>query len=182
METRTKTITAAVKCPDPADDSRTGQLSLVVATLGAIDKHDEVVQAGSIGRQDVVISPFQHGVWRGGVPIGKGVLYEQGGLVQFDGTLNMELSTARDNWSAIAFAKELTEVSFGFRVLRHSFGQQEGRPVVFLHEIKAYEVSPVMLGAGVGTGVTAIKSADAVPTAEIVLHTPASIELLAKEF
>jgi hypothetical protein len=45
-------------------------------------------------------------------------------------------------------------------VLERSEGEFEGEQVQFLRRLKVHEVSPVMLGAGIGTRTTAIKAKD----------------------
>ena len=152
--------TTVLKCPDPESEGREGALSMVVATIGAVDKHGDVFVEGSVGRQDVLISQFQHSIWSGGLPIGKGVMYESGNQILCEAQLNMELEIARNTYSAIKFAQELIEVSTGFKLLKYSFGQQDGQTVCYLEQVKAHEASPVIVGAGVGTGVVAMKSAE----------------------
>ena len=148
------------KCILPEADHAEGRISLVVATLGAVDRHNDVIVAGSVGQQPVLISPLNHGIWAPGqVSVGHGILYEADGLVKFDGQYNLDIPTGVENWSAINDAPELHEVSFGLRPIKYTFGEIDGQHCCFLHEIKAYEVSPCIVGAGVGTGVLSIKSA-----------------------
>jgi hypothetical protein len=52
----------------------------------------------------------------------------------------------------------LQEWSYSFDILDASFGEFEGKQVRFLRKLKVHEVSPVMLGAGIGTHTRAIKS------------------------
>ena len=166
--------TAAIKCPDPDDDSRLGQIQFVVATLDAVDKQGDVFLPGSVGRQDVLISQFQHAIWMGAVPIGKGVVYEQGGQVLCDAQLNMELSQAREVWSAIAFAPELIEASIGFQPTKYGWGERDGQRVCLFEKTHFWEASPVIVGAGVDTGVNHIKAAGAEP---VPLSTPAALNI-----
>ena len=146
-----------VKCPDPVDDSRTGEIELVVAAIGTPDRTDDIFVKGSVGRQPVMISGWHHSVWSGATPIGAGEVYEEGDQLKFKGKLNMELAAARDVWSSIDFARGATEVSIGFRIVKASYGEQNGRFVRYLEDVHAGEVSPVVLGAGAKTGVAALK-------------------------
>jgi hypothetical protein len=50
------------------------------------------------------------------------------------------------------------EWSYGFDIVESEKGEQEGRDVQFLKQIKIHEFSPVILGAGMGTGTMSMKS------------------------
>ena len=52
------------------------------------------------------------------------------------------------------------EWSYGYDVLDADQQQREGRPVQVLKKLKVDEISPVVRGAGVGTGTISIKSAE----------------------
>ena len=177
------------KCILPDADQAEGRISLAVATLGVVDKHGDVIVAGSVGQQPVLISPMNHGIWQPGqVSVGHGTLYEADGMLKFDGQYNLHIPTGVENWSAVNDAPELHEVSFGFRVADYSFGEVDGVPCCFLREIKAWEVTPCVAGAGVGTGVLSIKSA-APPAVEqpvlpmgAVINAMLAVRRINKEF
>lgn len=141
--------------------SAEGTLSLVVATLGVLDKDGDIIAHGSVGEQECLLSQFQHSIWNGAIPIGRGKVYEDGDLLKWDGNFFMQLADACNTWQAIAAAKDLLEVSFGFSVLRRSWVDPPtggGFSVRQLDELKVWECSPVVAGAGIGTGIEAIKS------------------------
>ena len=164
MEMFVKTAPLALKCPDPDSPDRTGEISMTVATLDVLDRDYEIIASGSVGSQQVLISQWQHGLSRGELPIGRGTLYEADGLLKFDGQLNMELQAARDTWAALEPVADLVEVSFGFISKQRDFVQQEGAMAAIRHlSIDAKEVSPVIVGAGIGTGITGIKAHQPVP-------------------
>jgi hypothetical protein len=52
----------------------------------------------------------------------------------------------------------LQEFSYGYDPVKFSFGEFEGMKVRFLEELKVHEVSPVLVGAGVGTRLLTAKS------------------------
>ena len=153
-----------LKCPDPDDKSRVGQMTMTIATLDVVDRHWDVIRPGALGGKQVVhLSPFQHALWDGGhVPIGAAVMYESGDKLMADAEFNMELAQARETWSAISFAlksaPDLLECSFGFRVDKCSYGEWKGEYVRFLEAYTAKEVCPVLFGAGIDTGIAELKS------------------------
>ena len=87
----------AFRCPDPENEGREGYIRLKVGDVDKIDANGDILRAGSVGRQKVLISPYQHGVWRGAIPIGRGVIYEKDKEILFDGNLNMELGERPGN-------------------------------------------------------------------------------------
>src|SRR5690606_30998985 len=54
---------------------------------------------------------------------------------------------------------DLGQWSYGFDIVKHSFGEFEGRQVRFLERVKVHEVSPVLVGAGVGVRTLVAKAA-----------------------
>ena len=180
-----QTKSLLLKCPDLSDAE--GRVSLKVATLGVIDRDGDVIVAGAVGRKEVLLGPFQHRIMQGAPPIGRGVLYEQDGELRFDGQFNLEMTSAQETFSAMRFAPELTEVSFGFYTVKQSPGMVGTTPANFLEELDPFEVSPVLRGAGIGTGVRDIKSAEepapavALPSADIIVAQMA-LSRLPKEF
>jgi hypothetical protein len=133
----------------------------VVATLGKIDADGDVTVPGFFGRQDVQVVPVHD--WNH-VPIGKGVVYEQGDQAIADMQLNLGIPQARAWWEAFKFDLQhppaLQQFSYGYTVKDGgSFeGHFGGRKVRFLQPLPngspgvvVHEAGPVMLGAGVDT-------------------------------
>lgn len=170
-----KALTAQLKCPDPESEGRDGRISMVVGNIGIPDPQGDMFMPGSIGRQNVLISPWQHGVWRGAIPIGKGVIYEDGDKIQFEGQFNMELEDARNTFSAIAFAPELIEASIGFLRQVTQRKTYEGKSVNGLVKVLAKEVTMAIAGVQPGTHVTALK-AEEEPPPEAAQEVPAEPE------
>lgn len=143
---------------------RDGSGTLVVATLNTIDLDGDVTLAGFFGRQTVALVPAHDHTH---VPLGKGRLYEVGNEALVDFKFNLKVAPARDWFEAIRFDYEnppaLQQYSYGYRVLAGGSrrGEFNGRPVQFLQPLAdgrpgvlVHEVSPVMIGAGIGTRTT----------------------------
>ena len=148
------------KCPNSecGCDGK-GFLKATFATLGVVDKDGDVVHKGAIGKQDVLISAYQHKSWDGALPVGKGRVYEKGDLAIFEGHFNMELQSGHDHYTALKFAPELAQFSWGFNTTKHDYEKtDDGWLIMNIRETKIFEVSPVLVGAGVGTGVMEMKS------------------------
>jgi len=152
MEIKTN-IGARVKQLDEA-----GSGIAIIATLGVIDSDGDVTLPGAFGAQAAKMVPahdWQH------VPLGKADIREEGNEVLAAFRLNLEIESARDWHSALkndlANGPPLQEWSYGFSIVDASFGEHEGQEVRFLKKVDVHEISPVMLGAGVGTRTVAVK-------------------------
>lgn len=141
--------------------SERGEGLVVVATLGVKDKDNDVTLPGFFGRQDVQMVPSHQ--W-GHVPLGKGVLSEQGDEALYEFAMNLKVPAAADWYEAMKFdldhAPSLQEYSYAFSLREGGwrFGEWEGQQVRFLQPAagggpgaQVHEVSPVLRGAGEGT-------------------------------
>ena len=133
-------------------------LTPLFARLNEQDKYGEVLVPGAIGIQEVFISPFEHGLWGGELPIGIGETYETDEYVGVKGKFNLEMTNGKDTYECVKMSGLLQEWSYGF------FPVYEKRMFagsMVPHIVKAYvkEVSPVFMGAGNETMTLCVKSA-----------------------
>ena len=147
-------------------DAAKGLVSAVFATLDVVDKDGDVTVKGAFENgAKVAISNFGHKIWEGAPPVGKGVIREVGNEAVFEGQFFMNTTHGRDAFETVkALAEDDgpgTEWSYGFDVQDSepaqkgsSYGDKHRRT---LKRMKVHEVSPVLIGAGVGTRVTGIK-------------------------
>ena len=91
--------------------------------------------------------------------MGKGVIHADDEKAWVDGSFFMDTQSGLETYKTVKNLGELQEWSYGFDVLKNSFGKFEEKDVQFLESLDVFEVSPVLLGAGIGTQTTAIKSA-----------------------
>jgi HK97 family phage prohead protease len=159
METQTperKAITFELK----ADDAE-GSFTARIATLGVIDKDDDIIQPGAFpAAKDVVVSSFQHTSWQGALPIGMASLAENGQEAIATGRLFLDTTGGSDAHKFLKQAGNLVEWSFGFKVDEWTMAEVLGKRVRHIMKLEPYEVSPVLVGAGINTGTLAIKGAD----------------------
>jgi hypothetical protein len=152
--------------------SETGQITLAFAQLNVIDKDGDVTLPGAIPAKQVPMSAYGHTSWDGALPVGRGGISEANGWGVFDGQFLMDTTHGRDAYLTVKAMAELQEYSYGYRPAEFSFGEQDGKQVRFLKSLDIFEVSPVLVGAGVGTHTLAIKSGgpdDGLPYAEHVV-------------
>lgn len=137
-------------------DGENGQFTAVFATLNVIDHDDDVTLPGAFDDQDVLIEPWNHG-WD--LPVGKGMIHEEGEEAIVDGRFFLEIPEAKNHYVVAKELSEKQEWSYTFRVLEWKQGEFEGRKVRFLEKMEVIGVSQVSKGAGINTRTTDIKSA-----------------------
>lgn len=136
-------------------DGDAGKVIAAFSKLNVIDLDGDVTLAGAFGAQDVRIAQWGHN-W-GDLPVGRGKVYEQGNEALLDGSFFLDTDHGRNTFQTVKGLADLQEWSYGFDVEEYSIGEFEGQTVRFLRKLKVHEVSPVMLGAGIGTHTVDIK-------------------------
>lgn len=149
-----KNITGEVK-----ELNEKGEGLIVFATLNVIDSDEDVTLPGAFGEQVVPIVPAHD--WSQ-VPIGKAKIREDGDSALAEIKLNLKTDQGRNWYESLKFDMDnlppsIQEYSYGYHVVEESKGEHEGREVRFLKKLKVHEISPVILGAGVGTGTLGLK-------------------------
>lgn len=161
-----------------------GKVSIVVASLNAVDHDGDVTLPGFFGEQTAQIVPAHD--WNH-VPLGRASIKESGNEAIAELHFNLKVPAAVDWFEAIKFDHEnppsLQEYSYGFNILDGGSraGDFHGKRVRFLQPlpgglpgVRVAEVSPVMLGAGVGTRTLAVKHV--APPAGLDAETRARIQ------
>lgn len=138
-------------------DGEEGEFSAVFSTLNVIDHQEDVTLPGAFTEGEPVrIAAWNHG-WDQ-LPVGKGEIREEEDSAVVEGRFFLNTQTGREHYETVKALGALQEWSYSFDILDASFGEFEGKQVRFLRKLKVHEVSPVMLGAGIGTHTRAIKS------------------------
>jgi len=139
----------------------TGTVKAVFATLGVVDHDGDIIMPGAIVNGTAVrLSAYNHKSWSDSMPIGRGTIAEIGNELIFDGQFFMDVQSAADTFKTVKNLAELGEWSFGFDVLEkeYSIDQATGVENRRIKKMAVYEVSPVLLGAGIATRTLDMKS------------------------
>ena len=157
-----KTWAAPVEIKADGDDA--GAFSARIATLNVIDKDNDVPIKGAFeGSDPVRVSRFNHSsAVRDDLPVGVATIQEVGDQVIAEGQLNLDTVGGRDLYDTLKFEAKnnvASEWSYGFTVEESEDGEQDDQKVRFLRRLKAFEISPVMRGAGMDTATLAVKTA-----------------------
>lgn len=142
-------------------DADKGEIVAVFATLNVVDSDGDVTPNGAFENgAKVRISAYGHSSWGDRLPVGKGTIRETKTEAILDGRFFMDNADALSTFNVVKQLGEdgLQEFSYGYDPVEYSFGEFEGQQVRFLQKVKVHEVSPVLLGAGVGTRLLTAKS------------------------
>lgn len=140
-----------------------GSFEAVIATLGTVDRDNDVIASGALTQNgSVPILPAHN---QGSVPLGKATIEERGDEVIAAGRFNLEVAPARDWHAAIKFDLDnppaVQEYSWGFLPTKFRNEERDGDEVRILEEVDLLEISPVLRGASVGTRTISAKAATA---------------------
>lgn len=137
----------------------TGHVEVAFAQLNVVDRDADVTLPGAIPGKDVLIGAYGHTTWDGALPVGKGAIGEDGGWAVLRGSFWLDTSAGRETYLAVKNAGPLQEWSYGYVPLDVGYETRDGQPVRMLKKLDIFEVSPVLVGAGIGTHTRAIKAA-----------------------
>ena len=139
------------------DGGEPGEFEAVFATLNVIDLDGDVTVPGAFTADEAVrIAAWGHN-W-GTLPVGKGSIREEDDQAVVGGQFFLQTAAGKEHYETVKALGELQEWSYSFDIVDAGPGEFEGKEVNFLKKLTVYEVSPVMLGAGIGTHTTDIKA------------------------
>lgn len=135
-----------------------GTFESVIATLNTRDKDDDIIVPGAFGNATISVVPAHD---HSSVPLGKAKMEDRGNLAVAKGRFNLDIPAAKDWHSALKFDLEnlpaVQEWSFAFRPVDAEMDTIDGERVRILKKMDVMEISPVLRGAGVGTGTLSVK-------------------------
>lgn len=138
-------------------DGEEGAFRATFARLNVIDRDGDVTVPGAFtDGQSVRIASWGH-KWHE-LPVGVGVIHADQETAWVDGQFFLDTTGGLDTYRTVKRLGPLQEWSYGFDILDSANGQFTGQQVRFLRKMDVFEVSPVLLGAGIGTRTDAIKS------------------------
>lgn len=141
-------------------DADKGTVEAVFATLDVEDHDGDITVKGAFEDGAAVrISAYGHKTWDGALPVGRGTIRAGTSDAVLEGKFFLGTRNGRETFETVKEMSDLQEWSYGFDIVDSEPGEQDGRKVRMLKELKVHEVSPVLLGAGIGTRTLAVKDA-----------------------
>lgn len=146
-------------------DSSKGTIECVFSTFDVIDRDGDVTRKSAFtDGAPVRISAYNHASWEGALPVGRGVIRVGQKEAILEGQFFLNTTAGRDTFETVKAMGELQEFSYGFHVTDSEAGEVEGKSVRIIKGVDVAEVSPVLLGAGIGTRTLAVKAQKQAPT------------------
>lgn len=136
-----------------------------IGTMSAIDNDGDTYRKGAFswtpeGHQWAQIVPAHD--WSA-MPFGKARVYESEDTIYAELHLNLETQAGREWHAALKFdlatGNPIQEWSYGYDTLNAEYEMRGASRVRALMKLQVHEVSPVLKGAGIGTGTVSIKGA-----------------------
>ncbi len=136
-----------------------GEVEAVFATFNVVDKDGDVTTPGAFPEgAEVPISAYNHGSHGAALPIGMGKIRQTATEAILDGKFWLDTDGGRQTFSVVKRLGAKGEWSYGYDPVEAENGQFDGQDVRFLKRLDVFEVSPVLVGAGVGTRTLSAKS------------------------
>jgi len=151
---KTKTYRAPIEIKAEGQE---GEFRAVFSTFNVIDLDGDVTLPGAFTEgQPVRIAYWGHR-WQD-LPVGRGEIHADEEKAWVDGRFFLDTEAGRETYLTVKNLGDLQEWSYGFDIDKWSHGEFEGQEVQFLEALNVHEVSPVLLGAGIGTYTESIKA------------------------
>ena len=157
-----------------------GRVTAVIATLGVIDHDEDVSLAGTFQEgAAVLVSEYGHSAFMGNAPVGKGAIRVDGNDVIAEAQYFMDTTRGREAFLTVKNVAELQQWSYGYDVVEFHVGPfEESENVRYLDKVDAFEISPVLRGAGIDTRTVDVKGAEGRTFIEQAALATAEVEAL----
>jgi HK97 family phage prohead protease len=160
-------------------DGEPGQVTAVFSTFDVVDSDNDIVLATALTHGQQVPMTWAH---RWDVPVGKGTIMVQDKQALFNGGFFLETDAGLEAYKTVKAMGTLQEWSWGFRVVDAAYEQRDAQFVRLIKRAEVFEVSPVLVGAGVGTYTLGIKGAEHSALADQVDTVLAAVVDLASRY
>lgn len=142
-------------------DADAGIVTAVFSTFGVVDHDRDIVEPGAIKPGPVRISAYGHSSWgRTGnalLPVGRGDIHVDNQQAWAEMQFFMDTTHGRDTFNTVKGMGELQEWSYSLRNIEAELDEVDGEPVRRIKAVDVHEVSPVLMGASIGTHTVAVK-------------------------
>lgn len=144
-------------------DAEKGMVEAIFSRFNVKDLDGDITLPDAfVNGAPVLISAYNHKSWYGDAPVGRGTIRVENDCAVLEGQFWLDTEGGRETFNVVKNAGELQEWSYGFDITKtgevtEAMRQSGVRRVIA--GVKVYEVSPVLVGAGIGTETTAVKAA-----------------------
>jgi hypothetical protein len=155
-------------------DADKGEVSAIVATLNVVDRDRDVFLPGALPAEaSVKMSDYKHSVvLAGAAPVGKGLVRIEGDHAVFQGQYFMGTERGREAFAMVKDIGKDGDWSFAFSSKQARTAaptaewRAKGARRLYTGSVVPVEVSPVLVGGGLGTGLLEAKESAALNEAK----------------
>lgn len=142
------------------DAANDGSFTALIARFGEVNRNGAMYLPGAFGKQDGVLSPYNHSSMReGALPVGEGVTEERGKVVVVNGRYYLDGPDSETAYNRVKSLGKRAQWSFGFTIEKAKAKLAEGgKSYLEVAKIGMLEFSPVLMGANRATGTLSINS------------------------
>ena len=137
-------------------DGQPGEFRAIFSRFNVIDHDGDVTIPGAFKDGEAVRISYWGHRWQD-LPVGRGIIHQDDKTAWVDGQFFLDTQAGKETYQTVKNLGELQEWSYGYDVNESETGQFENQDVQFLNNLTVYEISPVMLGAGIDTETIDIK-------------------------
>lgn len=137
-----------------------GTFSGIASVYGVMDTYNDIIEKGAFTKT-IQENPEIPILWQhdDSEVIGKGTVSEQGNRIMLSGQLDLEDATAVKAYRKMK-NKLVKGLSIGFLSIKRTFGEEDGKYIRRIQELKLMEVSVVTFPALSQAQITNVKSTD----------------------
>lgn len=154
------------------DGSKEGDFLVAFAKADGttVDRDGHITDPGAMPSKRIPVSSYGHTSWpsKGArLPVGVTEIGEDTSTkdVLANGRFFVDTTDGRDTYLTVKGLGDLQQWSYGYVIRRAERGKAAGKPIVHLKALDVHELSPVLMGAGIGTRTLGIKGDDSGPLA-----------------
>ena len=129
------------------DDSPTGMVRAVVASLEVADSWGRIVHAGAVGSQEVIVSEWAHSAIWNDAPVGVGRVYEENNSLLAELQYDMEREAGKNAYTMVRGLGKLAQWSIAYDPAE----MEERNGQIHFWAVDMIETSPCARGASPGT-------------------------------
>jgi hypothetical protein len=158
---QSKSVALELLNPGDEDNAKEGDVRALFSTLNEIDKDNDVTLPGAfVTGAPVRIAAYGHNStgMSPQLPTGRGEIFADDEKAVMRGRFFLETTLGKDTYVTVKEMGDLQEWSYEYDILDAEPGTFRGQPVQFLKSLKVHGVTPVYIGAGIGTATLDIKS------------------------
>lgn len=134
-----------------------GEFSAIFSRFNVIDKDGDLTLPGAFKEGAEVRIAYWGHRWQD-LPVGRGTINSDDQVARVQGRFFLDTQAGKETYLTVKNLGNLAEWSFGYDILDFGFERRDGKDVRILKALEVPEVSPVLLGAGIGTMTEMIKS------------------------